>query len=194
MRGLFEFVIRPQNKEYNNEKQIDGKNLILNTNKSDHKFVSRIGIVEYTPAYNAMGIEFGDEVIVHHNVFRRWDDIRGNEKKSRNWYRDNLYIVPVEQIFAYKKITQWNALPGYNFIKPIKDNELVGEIVFKDPYFKAANKGDIVGFKPNREYEFNIDEQILYRVPTNSITIKYEHQGKETKYNNSWLQSGRRIS
>ena len=49
MRGLFEFVIRPQNKEYNNEKQIDDKNLILNTNKSDHKFVSRIGIVEYTP-------------------------------------------------------------------------------------------------------------------------------------------------
>lgn len=190
MRGLFDFVIRPYDKAYNNEKQIDDKTLILNTDKSDHKFVSRVGVVEYTPAYNAMGIEFGDEVIVHHNVFRRFNDIRGEEKRSRNWYRDDLYIVPVEQIYAYKRITQWNALPGYNFIKPIKDNKLVGKIVYKDPYFKAGKVGDVVGFKPNREYEFNIDNEVLYRVPTNSITIKYEHQGEKEEYNKSWLQSG----
>ena len=42
MRGLFDFVIRPYDKAYSNEKQIDDKTLILNTNKSDHRFVSRI--------------------------------------------------------------------------------------------------------------------------------------------------------
>ena len=187
MRGLFEFVITPYDKEYNNEKQVDDKTLILNTDKSNHKFVSRIGIVQYTPAFNSQGIEAGDEVIVHHNVFRRFNDIRGNEKRSRNWYRDNLYIVPPEQIYAYKRITQWNALPGYNFIKPIKGNALVGEIVYKDPYLENIAKGDIVGFKTNREYEFDINNEILYRVPTNAITIKYEHQGEKEEYNKSWL-------
>ena len=46
----------------------------------------------------------------------------------------------------------------------------------------------LVGFKPNSEYEFVIEGQRLYRVPTNSITIKYEYQGNEEEYNPSWAQ------
>jgi hypothetical protein len=36
------------------------------------------------------------------------------------------------------------------------------------------------------EYEFIIEGQRLYRVPTNLITIKYEYQGDEEEYNPSW--------
>ncbi len=39
------------------------------------------------------------------------------------------------------------------------------------------------------EYEFNIEGQRLYRVPTNQITIKYEYQGDEEEYNPSSTQS-----
>ena len=39
------------------------------------------------------------------------------------------------------------------------------------------------------EYEFNIEGERLYRVPTNKITIKYEYQGNEEEYNPSWSQS-----
>ena len=35
------------------------------------------------------------------------------------------------------------------------------------------NKGDLVGFTPNSEYEFVIEGQKLYRVYTKLITIKY---------------------
>ena len=37
--------------------------------------------------------EIGDEVILHHNVFRRWYDIRGNEKNSAAFLSENDYIV-----------------------------------------------------------------------------------------------------
>ena len=50
-------------------------------------------------------------------------------------------------------------------------------------------KESLVGFKPNSEYEFVIEGQRLYRVPTNSITIKYEYQGNEEEYNPSWASS-----
>jgi hypothetical protein len=52
---------------------------------------------------------------------------------------------------------------------------------------KDIHKEDLVGFTPSSEYEFIVDGERLYRVPTNSISIKYERQGTETEYNPSWL-------
>ena len=49
------------------------------------------------------------------------------------------------------------------------------------------NNEDIVGFTPNSEYEFLIDGERLYRIPINSISIKYERAGTEVEYNPSWL-------
>ena len=49
---------------------------------------------------------------------------------------------------------------------------------------------DLVGFRPSSEYEFVIDDELLYRVLSNFITIKYEYQGDEKEYNPSWAQSG----
>ena len=46
--------------------------------------------------------------------------------------------------------------------------------------------GDLIGFKPNSEYEFVVDGERLYRVLSNLITIKYEYQGDEEEYNPSW--------
>jgi hypothetical protein len=65
----------------------------------------------------------------------------------------------------------------------------MGILKYKDASLKVMTKGDLVGFKPGAEYEFLIDEEKLYRVPTNLITIKYEYQGNEEEYNPSWAQS-----
>ena len=87
-------------------------------------------------------------------------------------------------------------MPGYCFVKPIKnfdkfnidqEQPLIGIIEYADEGFK---KGDLVGFRPNSEYEFVINGQKLYRVLSNFITIKYEYQGNEETYNPSWTQSG----
>jgi hypothetical protein len=68
-----------------------------------------------------------------------------------------------------------------DFEKPLK-----GILKYKDPALKSIEPGDIVGFRPGMEYEFIINKQKLYRIPTNQITIKYEYQGNEEEYNPSW--------
>jgi len=198
MKGVFDFVIMPKEDRYNNTKAVGDKELILNTELQNHNFVSRIGVVMATPNPNPTGVREGDEVILHHNVFRRFRDIRGEEKNSRSYYKNNMYFVSPDQIFAYKRIIKWIPLNGFNFVKPIKEDKmfsinfekpLVGILKYKDPSLTEAQEGDLVGFKPGAEYEFLIDKEKLYRVPTNLITIKYEYQGNEEEYNPSWAAS-----
>ncbi|NVM20025.1 MAG: hypothetical protein HWN80_20155, partial [Candidatus Lokiarchaeota archaeon] len=47
-------------------------------------------------------IKPGDEIIVHHNVFRRFYDVRGNEKNSRSYFEEDMYFVKPDQLYAYK--------------------------------------------------------------------------------------------
>ncbi len=198
MKSLHDFIVKPKTGRNNNKKVINGKTLILNTDLQDHNFVSRIGVVIATPMEDASGIEVGDEVIVHHNVFRRYRDIRGVEKNSRSYYKEDMFFVGPDQIYAYKRILKWNACKGFNFVKPIKENKMfsinfekptIGVLKVKDSSLKDLNIGDLVGFKPGMEYEFIIGNEKLYRIPTNQITIKYEYQGDEEEYNPSWAQS-----
>ena len=64
--------------------------------------------------------------------------------------------------------------------------ENIGIIKYTDGSFKV---NDLVGFTPISNYEFVIDGELLYRVYTKFITIKYEYQGNEEAYNPSWAQS-----
>ena len=194
MQSLFNFIVKPKNERYDNKKYIDGQELLLNTEISDHRYVSRTGIVTAVPKSQETEIQVGDEVIVHHNVFRRWYDIRGNEKNSRSYYKEDEYFVTSDQIFLYKRNADWQAPKGFCFVKPIKSNDIIdkeiplrGIIKYVDKELKDIQKEDLVGFTPMSEYEFIVDGERMYRVLTNSISIKYERQGTETEYNPSWL-------
>ena len=190
MKAVFDFIVTPKE-----QKQTS---FILNTELQNHLFVNRIGVVLSTPINNDTGIEEGDEIVIHHNVFRTFRDIKGKEKKSKSIYKDTLYFVSPNQIYAYKRTTQWKALKGFNFVQPLKENNmfsinkekpLVGILKFKDPNLRGVTEQDLVGFKPESEYEFVLDKMKLYRVSSNSITIKYEYEGNEEAYNPSWTQS-----
>ena len=109
MQSLFNFIVKPKNKRYNNTKQIGDSELLLNSEISDHRYVSRNGIVLGLPKAEKTNIKIGDEVIVHHNVFRRFYDIRGNEKNSKSYFKDNLYFVQLDQIYLYKRSDKWKA-------------------------------------------------------------------------------------
>ena len=183
MKSTFYFLIKPKAKRYNNTKQVGDKELILNTEIFSHQYISRQAIVVGLPTQFETPINVGDEVIVHHNVFRRWHNARGEEKNSSSYINEDLYKVDDMQLYAYKNNNTWKALPGYTFVKPIDDN--IGEVQYSDVY----SKGDIVGYLPVGEYEFMIDDEKLYRVKTNFITIKYEYKPKEKEHNRSWVQS-----
>ena len=198
MQSIFDFIIKPKNKRYNNTKQIGDSELLLNSEISDHRYVSRNGIVLGLAKAEKTNIKIGDEVIVHHNVFRRWYDVRGVEKNGRAYYKEDKYFVRPDQIFLYKQNNKWIAPEGYCFVKPIISNNILlnekeiplrGIIKHVDKNLKDIYKEDLVGFTPSSEYEFIIDGERMYRVPTNSISIKYERQGNEKEYNPSWAES-----
>ena len=192
MQALYDFIIEPKGGRYNNSVKVEDKNLILNTEVYNHQYVNREAVVIATPINYDGNIKTGDTIIVHHNVFRRWHNIKGEEKNSRSYFKDNKYLVNEEQIFAYKKLDKWKSTRGYCFIKPIKNKDLfsqdkerklIGIVKYTDG---SVDVGDLVGFRPSSEYEFVIDGQRLYRVMSSFITIKYEYQGDEEEYNPSW--------
>ena len=202
MKRVYDFVVSPIKSRYNNTKKIGDKELIVNTEIFNHQFVSREAVVKSVPLIGETNIKVGDTVITHHNVFRRWHNIRGEEKNSRSFFDEETYFISEEQIFLYKsEDTDWQASKGYCFVKPIvsKNNletnieePLVGVLKYLDDSLKTTGlqKDDLVGFSPDDEYEFVIDGQRLYRVMTQFITIKYEYQGNEEEYNPSWAQGG----
>ena len=195
MKSVYNFVIKPIGQRYNNKKQVGDSELIVNTEMFNHQYVNRNAKVISTPIVGDTDIKAGDEVLVHHNVFRRWLNVKGIEKNSKSYFDESTYFVTQDQIFLYKRNNLWQAPKGYCFVKPIKseskfniNNEkpLIGVVKYSDG---TVNKGDLIGFKPSSEYEFVVDGQRLYRVLSNFITIKYEYQGNEEEYNPSWAQS-----
>jgi hypothetical protein len=191
MKAYKDFIISPIGERYNNSKKVGDKELVLNTEVYNHQYVNRLAKVIATPLLFQSPVNVGDEVIVHHNIFRRWHDVKGREKNSRSYWKENKYLISEDQIFLYNK----KAMPGFSFVKPLeaiddfnikRERPLMGVIKYSDGTFA---KEELVGFDPVSTYEFIIDGERLYRVLNKFITIKYEYQGNEKEYNPSWAQS-----
>ena len=194
MKSVYNFVVTPKGERYNNKKKVDGGELILNTEIFNHQYVNREAIVISTPIIGETDIKVGDTVIVHHNVFRRWHNVKGIEKNSRSYFNESTYMIAIDQIFLYKRDDKWIVPKGHCFVKPLKaidqfniesEKPLQGIVKYSAGTVK---EGDLVGFRPSSEYEFIVDNERLYRVLSNFITIKYEYQGDEEEYNPSWAE------
>jgi len=192
MKSVYNFVVTPKGDRYNNSKKVDGGELILNTEIYNHHYINREALVVSTPTAGQTDIQAGDTVIVHHNVFRRWHDVKGIEKNSRSYFNESTYFINHDQIFLYKRKDKWIAPKGYCFVKPLKavdqfniesEKPLQGIVKYSDG---TVEVNDLVGFRPSSQYEFIVDGERLYRVLSNFITIKYEYQGDEEEYNPSW--------
>jgi len=195
MKSVYNFVVKPKGERYNNTKKVGDSELILNTEIFNHQYVNRKATVISTPIVGDTDIKAGDEVIVHHNIFRRWHNVKGIEKNSRSYFDESTYFITQDQIFLYKSNGKWKVPEGYCFVKPLKakdqfnidaERPLIGIVKYSDG---TVEVDDLIGFRPSSEYEFIIDGERLYRVLSNFITIKYEYQGDEEEYNPSWAES-----
>ena len=195
MKSVYNFVVAPKGKRYNNAKKVGNSELILNTEIYNHQYVNREAKVISTPIIGNTDIKTGDTVVVHHNVFRRWHNVKGIEKNSKAYFNEDTYFINHDQIFLYKRKNKWLAPKGYCFVKPIKDTNqfnvdsekpLQGIVKYSDG---TVGVNELIGFRPSSEYEFIVDNERLYRVLSNLITIKYEYQGNEEEYNPSWAKS-----
>ena len=137
MKAYKDFIVSPIGERYNNSKQIDDKELILNTEIFNHQYVNRLAKVIATPLLFQSPINVGDEVIVHHNVFRRWHDVKGREKNSRSYWKEDKYLITEDQIFLYSE----KAMPGYSFVKPLKNNNNFNTEEEKKQTFKGFAEG-----------------------------------------------------
>jgi len=195
MKSVYNFVVTPIGERYNNTKKVGDKNLILNTEIFNHQFVNRLAKVISTPIIGDTDIKPGDEIIIHFNVFRRWHNVKGEEKNSKCYFDENTYLITKDQIFLYKRNDEWKVPKGYCFVKPLKaidqfniksEKPSQGIVKYSDGTVKV---GDLIGYKPKTQCEFIIDGQKLYRILSNLITINYEYQGNEETHNPSWTQS-----
>ena len=200
MKSLFDFIVEPVGQRYNNEIKVGDKSLVINTKVESYKSVNNIAKVISTPLIYKTIIQPGDLLMIHHNVFRRFYDIKGKEKNSKSYFKDNLYFVQLDQVYLYKKNDNWKAFGNRCFIAPLQDEveinnwieqKLIGVLKYGNSALEALeiNEGDLVGYKPFGEYDFVVDGKRLYCMKSNDIVIKYERQGNEVEYNPSWAQS-----
>jgi hypothetical protein len=200
MKSLFDFIVEPYGQRYNNEIKVGDKSLIINTKVESYKSVNNIAKVIAVPLAYKTQIQPGDLIMIHHNVFRRFYDIKGNEKNSKSYFKDNLYFVQLDQVYLYKRKDKWKAFSNRCFIAPLKDEieinnwteqKLIGVLKYGNSALEVLgiNEGDLVGYTPYGEYDFIVDGKRLYCMKSNDIVIKYEHQGNEVEYNPSWAQS-----
>jgi hypothetical protein len=198
MNSLYDFIVRPYNgNRYENSIKVADKELVLNTKIEAFKAVNNIAEVIAVPLAFKTNIKVGDKIIVHHNVFRIFYDIRGKIKNSRSLFKDNTFFVSVDQIYMHGDIGNWKAFGDRCFVMPLKSNdsltldkerELIGILKYGNSLLEALkiSPGDLVGYTPFGEFDFIIDDQRLYCMKSNDIVIKYEYQGDEVENNPSW--------
>ena len=196
MHSVYNYVVEPLGERYNNSKKVGDKELILNTEIFNHQHINREAKILSVPQFGApLEPRAGDIVTLHHNVFRRWHDVKGRERNSSSFLEEGKYLVSPDQIFLYKRDKDWICPKGYCFVQPVKsvddydtkeERPLMGIVKYSGG---TVEVGELVGFRPSSEFEFIVDGQRMYRVLSNFITIKYEYQGDEEEYNPSWADS-----
>jgi len=184
MKSPYSFIVKPYNqRRYDNIKKIEDIDLITSTSKEDSSSSNRMAIVEETPLNYKGDIQKNDILLVHHNVFKYYNDMKGREKSGKSYFKDDLFFIDNDQFFLYKKNNQWYTHDKYCFVKPIKAQEsflnkngeepLIGIIKYNNKKLEkmGVRKGDKISFVPNSEYPFTVDEEKLYRMFVDNITM-----------------------
>ena len=199
MQSPFCFIVKPYNdRRYDNIKYYGDKKFFISTSEEDHTVSTRFATVVNTPINYKGKIQKGDTLVVHHNVFKYYNDIYGRQKSGRSWIIDDLFLVDDYQFYMYKQNDNWYSHDKYCFIKPIpiekkyidvaeSEEPLWGIVKYGNKQLERLNilPGDKVSFQPNSEYEFKIDDEKLYRMFTNNITLKDGHKSNKTTNNTS---------
>lgn len=196
MQSLYYFIVKPLNDRYDNTRTVAGTDLIINSGIEDHRFISKKAVVVSTPAAYTTKINIGDELYIHHNIFRRWYDQKGKERNSSTHFKDDLYFVAPEQIYMYNLKTHLD----YCFIKPLKNQSVlenrkeqpnIGIVKYSNKSLEALGitPGTLITFTPNSEFEFIIEGERLYCMKSNDIALTHEYQGNEEENNPSWAKS-----
>ena len=177
------YLIVELDEAYENEVEVStGDSVIVNSTIEDISHVKRIATVIEAPDFTIL--KKGDKVIVHHNIFRLRNGLKGEQLESNFFREDNKYFVPLTEVFMYNRDdSDWNAIDPFCFVEPIKKKEKQGfdlnpnEDTYKgrvpqhgimkypneELKKQGVKEGDKVFFSKNSEYEFVIDNKLYYK-------------------------------
>lgn len=173
---------------YQNE--VDG--ITVNSTIESVAHITRIATVIEAPSY--VSVKVGDKVVCHHNIFVEKNTMKGKRMSDYHLW-ENKYRVPFDLVFAYIRDGQFHSLSPFCFVKPIEQEDKVVEGFIINTNSKNSYKnrvsnegimvhpnkgllemgikeGDRVAFKPFTRYEFNINNEILYKMSTTDIVAK----------------------
>jgi len=185
MRSPFYFIVKPlQGKRYNNTKKLGDVDFITSSSEENHKASNRKAKVIELPLKYKGPIKKGNTLLVHHNVFKFYNDMRGRQRSGKSYFKDDLYFVDNDQFFMYKQKGKWHSHDRYCFVEPIdkeesfmfkrfKEEPLMGKMKYSNDYLnsKGVFPGRKVSFKPDSEYEFEVNGKKLYRMFDHQITL-----------------------
>lgn len=176
MRGIYDFIVTPKNGDkYDNDR---GSGFVLNTSIENHKFVQRVAVVQSTPSGYSGDIKKGDEVVVHHNIFRRGYDMQGRMKESSFHLTGQHYLVPPDLLYMYRKTSddKWVANEGFVFVFPEANtddtknrsrNPNTGIVAYSS--LPEVEAGDRVWFEDWCEHEFSIEGEVMYKIKIQNL-------------------------
>lgn len=180
------YIIVEVDEAYVNE--VNG--IVVNSTIESVGHINRIARVVEAPDFTIL--KKGDEVVMHHNILRLRNGIRGKKVQSNYHLEGNKYFVPLTEVFMYKRDSDWEAIRPFVFVKPIpKEDVKIGSFIvdaneanshkgmkklrgiIKYPNYEllanGVNTGDEIVFSEWSEYEFNINGEILYKMSTKDI-------------------------
>lgn len=182
MISPFYFIVEPVGgRSYDSVRE---NGLIVSVSKEDHTSTNRFATVLNVPMGYDGDIKVGAIVVVHHNVFRSYFDMKGRERKSFSHIKDNTYYLEPDQFYLYKNndSEEWVANPPYCFVSPMSrlndsdhmeygiEEPLIGTLKYKNHNMTIEN-GSVVSFQPDSEYEFRVDGEKLYRMFDKNICV-----------------------
>ena len=108
MRSPFYFIVKPLfGKRYNNTKSIAGLDFITSSSEEDYKYSNRYAIVKELPLNYKGDIRISDILLVHHNVFKYYNDMRGRQQSGKSYFKDDLFFIDNDQFYMYKQNGKW---------------------------------------------------------------------------------------
>lgn len=178
MRSPIYFIAKPYGGRYANRKN----GIITSASIEDHTATNRLAEVVATPLNYEGEVQEGDILVVHHNTFRYFYDIKGRRVSGNSFFKDDKFFIAPDEFYMYRREGQWHSHMDYCFIKPLpvrdgvimkpgSEEPLVGTVRYGNRYLEeyGIQEGDEIIFEPESECAFDIDDEHLYRMRTKDI-------------------------
>lgn len=174
LQSIHRFLVKPlDGKQYINTVKSGDVEIVVTTSIENHQDVQRYAEVVALPMVYDGNIKVGDIVIIQHNIFRIVVNDWGVSMQSNHHINDRCFWVDHDLIYLIIRDGQKIATDNFVFVEPIKEEtkyegiktkDHVGILRFPNDALlkKGLKDGDKVVFYKNSEYEFNIDDKIMY--------------------------------